>query len=745
MDDVEWPCDLTLEGCSGADTDPLYTGRPIVGDTECGLIADTFTDEVFTLVDDACFKILRHWSIIDWCQEDPNSGLPYRWDYTQVIKVIDDASPVITPRILTCDSTAIDCSGRVDLTPNIEDCTPASHLTYWWRIDLNDDGSGPISGGFDLEGNDANPDGPFPYGTHRILWEIEDMCGNRSTMEYPFEITDCKKPSPVCINGLSSVVMPSSGQITVWAVDFDASSFDNCDTDLDYRIWYPYMDSMNYPDQSRDWQLPTASSSGDDVLFYLPSGAVFYCEALGDGVSQTFTIRIYVVDDAGNWDYCTTHITMDDNDDVCPDNGILLRIAGNYVTEDDECIDGVMTNLTGGPINQINRFQEVNDAGHYNYYVTANENWSITGEKNDDYLNGVTAQDLSLIQRHISGIQYLNSNYKIVAADANSDRDIDIRDVLDLRRLLLGVYDELPLNTSWRSIDADYNFPGISFNQLPPDVYEQRWIQYTNMQESDLAADFVGVKIGDVDGDVIPNSLVNGETRNDSRPLGLNAIDQTYSEGSFVRLDIKSENFNEMTALQLTFEFDPVQLEWIGAESGRLQMVDGNFGKQAINRGLLPLVWYDQRMISATEDDVLFTLIFKAKSSGRMSESIHVGSNLTKAIAFSDGHGALDIQLDFDPEEVELLEDGFTLFQNNPNPFLEETQIGYILPENQKVILRLFDAAGNLIGEIHEDGKKGYNEFKIKRKAFVHLVDQIVYYQFETNGFMATKKMLLVK
>ena len=63
---------------------------------------------------------------------------------------------------------------------------------------------------------------------HRILWSVEDGCGNWSHCEYLFRLEDCKQPSPVCINGLSTVVMPVGGQVTVWAKDFNASSFDDC-------------------------------------------------------------------------------------------------------------------------------------------------------------------------------------------------------------------------------------------------------------------------------------------------------------------------------------------------------------------------------------------------------------------------------------------------------------------------------------------------------------------------------------
>ncbi|MBK8556553.1 MAG: hypothetical protein IPL65_12655 [Lewinellaceae bacterium] len=59
----------------------------------------------------------------------------------------------------------------------------------------------------------------LPYGTHKIKWFAEDGCGNQSICEYSFTVKDCKKPTVVCLNGLS-VNITQTGLITLWASDF---------------------------------------------------------------------------------------------------------------------------------------------------------------------------------------------------------------------------------------------------------------------------------------------------------------------------------------------------------------------------------------------------------------------------------------------------------------------------------------------------------------------------------------------
>ncbi|MBL0102221.1 MAG: hypothetical protein IPP49_21100 [Saprospiraceae bacterium] len=51
-------------------------------------------------------------------------------------------------------------------------------------------------------------------------------------------------------------------------------------------------------------------------------------------------------------------------------------------------------------------------AGTYDMMVASGQDYQITASKGGDYLNGVSTLDLVLIQRHILGIQTLDSPYK---------------------------------------------------------------------------------------------------------------------------------------------------------------------------------------------------------------------------------------------------------------------------------------------------------------------------------------------
>ncbi len=85
----------------------------------------------------------------------------------------------------------------------------------------------------------------------------------------------------------------------------------------------------------------------------------------------------------------------------------------------------------------------------------------------------------------------------------------------------------------------------------------------------------------------------------------------------------------------------------------------------------------------------------------------------------------------------------FALEQNYPNPFNPATTIEFILPRQALVKLRVFDATGRLVDEIVNEVRPAGTY----REAFTapSLASGIYFYRMETNGFVQTRKLLLLK
>lgn len=212
-DDIIWPdCQglgTTIDGC-GADISPdnPKLGKPQVENgarNHCNLIAIENFDEIFTIEPDACYKILRKWVVIDWCQYDPNVNPEVgRWEFTQVIKVRDQVKPIVTCNVGICEPAVLNtqlgtCVGHIRLTVTATDsCTPNDWLLTEYKIDAFNNGTYDFNVGkltrkelsqgvipsihnnpfADNPNNPFDASGTYPIGVHKICWYVEDGCGN---------------------------------------------------------------------------------------------------------------------------------------------------------------------------------------------------------------------------------------------------------------------------------------------------------------------------------------------------------------------------------------------------------------------------------------------------------------------------------------------------------------------------------------------------------------------------------------
>ena len=107
--------------------------------------------------------------------------------------------------------------------------------------------------------------------------------------------------------------------------------------------------------------------------------------------------------------------------------------------------------------------------------------------------------------------------------------------MVQLRQVVLQLVPNFPSNTSWRFVDRDYEF--TTANALTENFGEVYDI--TNLS-ADMSADFIAVKIGDLNGNAIPNSLVGAESRNAAGTLVFNMDDQFVQVGEKVSVEFLS-------------------------------------------------------------------------------------------------------------------------------------------------------------------------------------------------------------
>ena len=98
----------------------------------------------------------------------------------------------------------------------------------------------------------------------------------------------------------------------------------------------------------------------------------------------------------------------------------------------------------------------------------------MTSQKDDIALNGVSTLDLVLMQKHILGIDPFDSAYKVIASDVDNNEKVTAADLVNLRRIILGIEDEFSNGqSSWRFVKADVTYPNIN-DPFPFPLQQQR-------------------------------------------------------------------------------------------------------------------------------------------------------------------------------------------------------------------------------------------------------------------------------
>ncbi len=727
--DISWPANHYVDCGSGLGTDPedLPAGHdaPELAEDACDLVAVTYEDTFLEVSEDACYKVLRKWIVVDWCQFDPadNVGGGY-WEYTQIVFVVDEVAPVIDPA--SCAQTQFctfeeNCGGvPVDLMLIAEDDC-AEHLNYSYTINEFDINTG-ADGAVVSSGNSNSIDTNLPIRAYRVYWSVEDGCGNVSTCDHLFRVIDCKPPTPVLINGLSIVAPPALESVVLEASDFNApnsGSFDNCTASEDLIFFA----RLHAP-----WNGLVATI---EQVYAVGTSIAFNCSNTG-----LLAVEVFVIDERNNWDVAITYVDVQDLNNLCFEAPELVEMAGDIYTENDDMISDVF--VAHGNTSMGMPGMMTDASGHYTLQVPVEENYVIVPEKDEMPMNGVTTFDLVLMSKHILGITLLDSPYKIIAADANHSNSITTFDLVQIRRLILGIDETFPNNTSWRFVDAGFVFPDPTnpfLTIFPEDI------AINEMDEDAVANDFVGVKIGDVNSSAISNGLVATQERSPEKNLVFKMKKQEVHAGETCRLTFKANDFVDMLGFQFTFSFDTAALSFDDIKPGKLSNLNlDNFGLTLLEEGIITASWNENSCQTHPDHETLFEIHFTALQDGKLSDWVAINSAYTQAEAYQlDEVLALDMVFD-SQQETTAQASNFELYQNMPNPMVESTTIAFQLPASAPATLRILDISGKIIKVIHGNFPKGYNAIQVDRDELPFA--GIYYYELIYDKNVASKKMI---
>lgn len=680
--DITFPSSpLLVEDCT-ADISPAALMSETTVDTSldsCSMVTIEFVDNVISSGGFCGDTIERKWTVVDSCQFDGVSGAGM-WMFTQTIIVVDTFAPMLQgPPDFTVNTpdSGVDCELFVDLSMVLvsDNCDDGVVVT-------NDS---PLA--FDNNIGDAS--GNYVPGIYVITLTATDKCGNETPYTFTLTVEEPDIAGLPCIKVFASIL--DNGTISVTPDDFGVT-------------------------QQTDCYDPTGLVFSFDRVDMNVGSVTFDCDDVGasdDPSELGLQTPLYAFENGVLVDSCINIVTVIDPFSNCP-NGVTTEIEGKVFTAYDERVEGVEIFVTGDYDERM--LTDVNGAYAFPAFDYGT---SITVEpyKNDDVLNGVSTLDLIYIQRHILGLDKIEDTHMLVAADINNSKTISIGDVLALRRVLLGVNNEFPDNTSWRMIDSKYNFPEVDnpFAEELPEVYQ------INSLDRRMHVDFIGVKVGDVDGTAKPNARSLGQPRSAFDDFTLNRV---YDNGiTALRADVTEQVYGLQMVLQLVDKVDYVDSDLPGFSKDQYFIDDNN---------ILYISWSVDESVTLSEDMNIISL--KSDING-------VSENITLYPEIYVDAGEEIVIKDLTIEQIELRP--MTSVRNQPNPWVDFTDLRFEISYNDRVMVKLYDSNGRLVKVRQIDAVKGLNNVRFTTEELD--ASGVIFYDIISSKEKAQGKMILIK
>jgi hypothetical protein len=381
------------------------------------------------------------------------------------------------------------------------------------------------------------PENGFAKGSeHKIVWKAADICGNTSEQTNLILIKDKKKPTPVCVPFVSELITDIDGNgpllplVEVTAIDFMNKAYDNCTADED--LFYTF---DNVAPQLTDKVVFGKTVDRNVAHYFNRNGALAAYPAtsfeekeveyryldgekgiqLWDPVMKTSSfvknckqivfeedlhtndVMVTVWDEALNWDFCWTTLKVNFGCNLDPS---YATIKGNIFSLKGIPIKNA-TVFISAPIPESPISESTNQKGNYNFiHLYTGLQYEIYGIFESKKMQGLDYNDLSILERHISGKKLIKNPYQLIAADINGDDKIDQQDYLKLFYALKYnnevtfarnnvVKKSNKLNaTNWKYFETVFNL---------------------NLFRDTSGIDFVAIRTGDINGSHFDTGIIN--------------------------------------------------------------------------------------------------------------------------------------------------------------------------------------------------------------------------------------------
>ena len=373
------------------------------------------------------------------------------------------------------------------------------------------------------------------------------------------------------------------------------------------------------------------------------------------------------------------------------------------------------------------------DCDEYSCCLCPNvQEWIIRPEKNDDLYEilPLSSADLMVIGDHILGITPLPSPYQMIAADADMSNSVTTFDIVEFRKLLLGIYNNSgspwPSGNapSWRFVPESYTFPN------PSNPFSSTFPEEIQSIIPIIGADFVAIKTGSMFHDNMhdPDDICSTSGCDPyPRPATMDNYQVKIAtpkvkSGQLVTIPISAAHAAPLVAWQMGIRFDVTRLDFVSATPGDLSDISAdNFGLTDVQEGVIKSAWMGQ--LNNSEDhvnpnDVLFYLTFRAK--GELLNTDHLLDLDTDILACN---GWMADYTKFPLKQVTADGVGIRSDDNavasfyagcRPNPSKSDFVIDLSVNNPTSIVITFYDALGKSVCQKTMDVTTGMQTIPIK-------------------------------
>ncbi len=699
--------EITITSCGDtSNISPNFLGRPELSGASCALIAMSYEDMFLNSDEDiegSCVKVIRTWTIVDWCDEDPLSNAII---YEQVIKLTDQKAPTITSCSTylhfaepsdNCDHVLVELSSYA-----LDDCVASSSLRWTLEIDYN-------ASGFVDERMNLRPDSTghvllkieLPIGEHLISWTVLDPCGNSSSCSELILVENSKAPVPFAIGTATS--LGDNGAVELWAEDVIIKSEHPCTSNIQELI-----------------------SRSNEGIESAAASLIFTCDDIGTQDIKVYSI-IELSDGSITYSFTIVSVAVREGEYSCgseASNNAGL-ISGIVFLEDGRLVPDVKLSLFQSFSNEYVGSDTTGVAGLYDLgEISAEAPHAVMPSLGGSPTAGLSTLDMILVQRHLLGIEKFDSPYKIIASDINRDRRLSSLDLLHMRRALLRLDSDFDHHPSWRFINDQQYFRDQRFpmeEELPKDFF----VTYDNP-----ILDLVAIKIGDVNGSV---ELSNDHLSASRSVVSLVTTDKKISENEEVTVQLQLPTAKSLSGYQMTISFDADILTLLDVETYKQGEVYFNL----LEPGLL--------LVSSTgekdlyNNDYIAQIKFSSLAKGQLSELLSIQSAPLEAELYTTELESQELRLSF-IDEININDKNWNLVSVSPNPFSSATTVTIDLMEDTELTMEIYDISGRRVVSQHQILPQGVNSIELSSK---ELPDKGVYgYRLSSATHAITGKLI---